>query len=306
MNESLEELASLYVLDQLAGDERAAFEARLVREPEIAALVRNLEAALARGVRALPPREPPASLLGRIEAEIDSRPADAAPAPGKVEGPALSKAEGPAPVSGRSPASGRAVPSQRAAWATFARWGLAAVIAVSLATLALQSLRRSPAEPKIVFVGLDADRNTYAELSLRGPGKDPDTRFIQLAALAEKLWEKPGELPARPVPSAGASHGYALFDPGSQQGFIAIERLPAIAENQHYHLWLVEPAAGSIRDGGVLPLAGLQRGLYSFALGSAHDEESGRPNIFVTVEDDGADTPTGQPRGKVVLGRRPI
>ena len=46
MNESLEETASLYVLDQLDPRERTAFEARLFREPKLAALRPKLEAAM--------------------------------------------------------------------------------------------------------------------------------------------------------------------------------------------------------------------------------------------------------------------
>ena len=44
-----------------------------------------------------------------------------------------------------------------------AQWGIAAVITVSLATLAIQSLR-APSRPVFVVVGLDANRNTFAEL----------------------------------------------------------------------------------------------------------------------------------------------
>jgi anti-sigma-K factor RskA len=283
MNEPLEELACLYVLDQLEAGDRAAFEARLLREPELAAYVRDLEPALAHGVKSLPPREPPAATFARIEKRIaagnDSR---------------------------GSPAAGRAVRAARPRLATFARWGIAAVITVSLATIAVQSLRHASTAPMIVFVGMNADQNTFAELPLRESGKDADARFIQLASLAENYWEKPANLPIKPDASSGDRRGYALFDPGSQQGFIAIEQLPPIAENQRYHLWVVEPASGRIRDAGTLPLSGLNRGLYSFTLSTADVQKSDRPNIFVTVEENTAVPQSTQPRGKVVLGHQPI
>lgn len=281
MNPQLEELASLYVLDQLADPDRAAFEARLLREPELAALVRDLEAGLARGVRSLPPAEPPADLLARIEERIETLTA---------------ARSGPAPTRRTNPWL----------WLPLARWGVAAVIAVSLATLAVQSLRHSPDRPMLVLVGLEADQNTFTELPLRGSAKDVDSRFMQLASLAENYWKKPGDLPVQPPAAAGDSRGYALFDPGSMHGFIAIEQLPAIAENQTYHLWIVDPATGQVHDAGILPLTGTTRGLYSFTLGPSDRPESTRPNFFITVEDVDAITRPAKPRGQVVLGSRPI
>jgi hypothetical protein len=188
-------------------------------------------------------------------------------------------------------------------WASFARWGLAAVIALSLTTIAVQSLRHSPASPVIVLVGLDPNRNTFTELPLRGSAKDADSRFIQLASLAEKYWQRPGDLPAAQHLSSKASRGYALFDPASLQGFIAVEQLPAIAENQRYHLWVLDPKTGQIRDGGILPLSGGSSGLYSFMLDEGSDPQTERPQIFITVEESGVGvSETAQPRGKVILG----
>ncbi len=280
MKASPEEPAGLYVLDQLDRDERAAFEARLLREPELAALTGRLESGLARGIRSLPPREPPAGTLAQIEARIGApSAATAAPAPA-------------------------APPDHTARRMVIARWGLAAMIALSLVTLAVQSLRRPPAQPVVVLVGLYADRNTFTELPLRGPARDPDARFIQLATLAEDYWGRPGALPAGPQPAAGGNRGYALFDPGSRQGFIAIERLPVVAENQRYHLWILDPAG--VRDAGILPLAGMNRGLYSFTLGPGDGPKSDRPNFFITVEDNGPAGQPAQPRGKVVLGQESI
>jgi hypothetical protein len=277
MNESPEDSACLYVLDQLDPGERAAFEAHLLREPKLAALVRDLESGLARGVRALPRHEPPAGALDRIEGRIDALRA---------------LATLPEPASRPFP------------WVAFARWGLAAMIAVSLATLAVQSLRSSAGRPMIVFVGLDPNRSTFAELPLREPGQDPDARFIQLASLAQNFWEKPGDLPVKPNPVPGDNRGYALFDPGSRQGFIAIEQLPLIAETQRYHLWIRDPSTARVHDAGILPLGGMNRGLYSFALGPVDGPKNPRPNFFITVEDNDAASPPAQPRGKIVLGHQ--
>ncbi len=287
MNASLEELAALYVLDRLDARERAAFETRLLREPALAALVRELEATVALGIRALPLHEPPAGLLAHIEQRIDASTTAA-------------RARPAARARARSPLSALRFP---AGFSGILRWGLAAVIALSLATLAVQSFRRPAASPVIVFVGLDAQRSTFTELPLQKNAGDADARFMQLASLAEQFWEKPDHLPIKPV-AGDQSRGYALFDPRSQQGFIAIEQLPAIAADQHYHLWIADSASGRVRDAGILPVAASHRGLYSFSLAATGAPKAGPLNVFVTVEDDGA--PKSQPRGQVVLGDRRI
>ena len=289
MNHPLEEIAALYVLDQLEPNERAQFEQHLTRDPVLAALVRDYESAFAAGIRALPPRQPAPHVLANIET--------------KIEGETDSRWN---PTSARvQPAgtSGSTAPLPRVRWVTFAQWGIAAVITVSLATLAIQSVR-GPAQPVFIVVGLDANHNTFAELPNAGPvAKDPDTRFIQLASTAENLWRNPEARPLPAAPASAGNHGYALFDPASQQGFIAIEQLPVLTDNQRYHLWVVDHETGHIRDAGILPLTGVNRGLYSFALDPAATKESAHPNFFITVEDTAATSTPAKPSGKVVLGK---
>lgn len=293
MTKQYEELACLYVLDQLDSAERTAFESRLLRDPDLAALVRELEPVLLHGVRELPRHEPPAGTLDRIEARIAAL-RETAPAPQ------------PRPRHGWNPFRAGGGAALALDWFSLARWGVAAVIAVSLATIAIQGLRPA-AQPVFVFVGLDADRSTFAELPQGRAAKDPDARFIQLATLAENFWRKPAELPAWSVPAPGDSRAYALFDPRSRQGFIVVEQLPATAEGQRYHLWATDSATGRVRDAGSLPLDGMDRGLYSFAIGSDDSLELDRPNFFITVEEEGdAEAAPSQPRGKVVLGRGKI
>jgi anti-sigma-K factor RskA len=287
MNHPREETASLYVFDQLEPDERARFEQELTRDPALAALVRDYEAALAAGIRSLPPRQPSPAVLEHLEEKI------AAETSSRRGGTVASTAGSP-------------IAFPRFRWVTLAQWGVAAVVTLSLATLAIQSLR-TPAQPVFVVVGLDANRNTFAELPLAGPvAQDADSRFIQLASTAGSLWRNPE---ARPLPVAASSagnHGYALFDPASQQGFIAIEQLPALTGSQRYHLWVIDDESGRIRDAGILPLVGANSGLYSFALDPAAGKQSARPNFFITVEDTAASSTPAQPSGKVVLGKNSI
>ena len=280
MKTQLEELASLYVLDQLDAAERAEFEAKLVEDAELRSVVHALESTMAGRIRALPQHEPPLDLLDAIERKLPSSSAAIRPQ--------------------RSPKI------VRFPWIPFARWGVAAVIAISLATLAVQSVRRSHS-PLVVFVQLDPNRTTATELSLPKTAKDSDARFIELASLAESYWEKPER---RPQPSAGErspTRGYALFDPTSKAGFIAVEQLPAIADQKQFHLWIVDSSTREIRDAGILPTSAPRGGLYSFALPQS-ETTSGELNFFVTVEDSTASAPTKpvRPHGEVVLGKRTL
>jgi anti-sigma-K factor RskA len=276
MNTQLEELACLYVLDRLDARERAAFEARLPHDPELTGLLRELEDALARRVRALPRHEPPAGMLAAIEARMDHRPAWEA----RRSAPLL---------------------------VSFARWGIAAAIAVGVGIVAVQNLRHDSAagRPFVIVVGLDSLSSTLAEMPLKEHARDSDASFIQLASLAEKFWEKPDELPVK-LDSAGQSgRGYALFDPANNQGFIAIRQLPAPGLGKQYHLWLLDTSSGQIREAGVLPTADSVRGLYFFSVAPAAAPKSESLNFFVTAEDAG--TPeSAEPKGKVVLGDRRI
>lgn len=277
MNPQLEELACLYVLDELTARERASFEARQLGDPELAAHVHELESALALRIRALPRREPPANLLSHVETRIDRLPANVRP---------------PRPAVSILP------------WASIARWGIAAVIALSAATIALQTLRRAPAPtgaPVMIIVGLDSNRSTFAELPAGSRPQTEDDRFIQLASLAEQFWEKPGDLPAGIGVDRQGGRGYALFDPGSSQGFIAIRHLPAVEHGRRYHLWMVDPASGQPRDVGVLPLTGSDSGLFSFSVAPSAGAVAGRVDFFVTAEDIAA-SESVRPHGKIVLG----
>jgi anti-sigma-K factor RskA len=270
MNPHLEELACLYVLDRLDWQERAAFEGRLSHEPELAGLVRELETALSRRVHALPQLEPPAGLLAAIEARIERRAAS---------------------------------PRASVPWTAAARWGLAAVIAIGVGILAIQSLRRPPAaqeRPYVLVVGMDSVGSRLAELPLQDRPATSDASFIQLASLAEKYWERPQDLPVGSAPAGAGGRGYALFDPGSSQGFIAIRQIPAAEPGKQYRLWLVDTATGRIRSAGVLPSSAPDSGLYFFSVAPG-EAKADRVDFFVTAEDAAAPDPA-QPHGKVVLG----
>ena len=281
MNLQLEELACLYVLDRLDAAERTAFAASLRQDPALAAFVHELESTVARSIHALPRLDPPAGLLARIEDRLDRLQAEG---PGQEE-------------------------SALRPWSTAAaRWGLAALFAVGLGTLLLWPLRRgaaAPERPLVIFVGLDSRRSALAVLPRQNPPPDADASFVQLARLAEQFWEKPETAPARLAATDQPGRGYAVFDPASNQGFIAIRQLPVVEPGKSYHLWILDTASGRVRAAGVLPLTGSSRGLYYFSADPAGGAPAGGFDFFVTAEDAAGSSPD-HPRGKVVLGDKRI
>lgn len=98
IDERHEELATLYALDQLEGDERVQFETALARDPTLQALVRELRAAssaLAHTASTIPP----ATLKERVFASIAAAPHPA----GSAQPPTPSHATRPESSGGRRP-----------------------------------------------------------------------------------------------------------------------------------------------------------------------------------------------------------
>lgn len=282
MNSPMEDLACRYVLDQLDLTERTRFEVQLAADPELVAVVREIESSLAREVRALPQQTPPARLLPRIEAELDRIPA--------VTPPRTS--------------------TGRRRWRSLAGWGIAAAIAagVTATTFWLRPDLARASSPVVIVAGLDDGRTVFAELPLMGTATDIDSRFVQLATLAENLWENPEKLPARSPGAAPERRGYAVFDPGTSQGFIGIRQLPPPAPGKRYHLWIVDVASAQLRDAGSLPATGRDRGLYFFCLTPSDSRAEMAPTRvgFVVTEEDASGATATTPLGRVVLGRSRI
>jgi anti-sigma-K factor RskA len=270
MNTELEELACLYVLDRLDPDERAAFEARLLEDSDLATLTQEFEGALAQRIGALPQHAPPPGLGAHIEARID-----------RLE-------------------SAGSSPDRSIFWAVFARWAAAALVAAGVGAVAFLGLHR-PSRPYMIVAGLDSSRSTLAEIPIQDLPKDADASFIQLASLAEKFWKSPAELPVKVASGGKGGNGYALFDPSSNQGFIAIRTLPSVEQGKRYCLWVLDTASGQTRDAGALPLSDSNPGLYFFSVAPSSGVSAARLEFFVTAEDAAGNSP-GRPKGKVVLG----
>ncbi|SET89832.1 anti-sigma factor [Oceanicella actignis] len=151
-------LAGEYALGLLEGDERAAFEARLAREPELAALVEEWQARFAALAEEVDPVAPP----DRVKAAIDAR------------------------LFGEGKAAARVLPFRR-------RWALGAALALaaSIAALAFLGLFTGPGETRLVAEVVAEDRALVvaAEAELRGDGGELVARLVTGAPPPDRAFE---------------------------------------------------------------------------------------------------------------------
>ena len=262
IDERHEELAALYALDLLEGAELASFETALVRDPNLQALVRELRDTGATLAHTAPAATPPAALRARVLASV-------AP-PANVIQPPLSL------------------------FRTFLPWAVAACFALSAAWLgqlyvtsrseaALLESRRSVAELalKSTQQQLEAERiltrrrlaDTEQQIAsasqqLADARTQLGSHQQRIAALTEQL-KREGDLAnlkiaalASKLNNSPDALAIAVWDPAKQQGVLKVEKLPALAADKDYQLWIVDPQYPNPVDGGVFrvdPVTGEQR-----------------------------------------------
>ncbi|HZZ57874.1 MAG TPA: anti-sigma factor [Opitutaceae bacterium] len=224
-------LACDYVLDRLDQRARADFEARLVADPDLRQRVRVYEAGLAERIGELAPRTPSAAVWAGIANRI-----------------------------------GRAPRRDGRRWAPVLKWGIAAVIALSLASIAVE---RWIDRPYVVVVALGRGESQPSRIPVARVARSANAAFAQLAALAAYYWED-----GRP------QKAFVLYDPSSSQGFIAVRDLPAPAAGFHYQVWILDRRTHLVRPAGAIPASGL----FSFAVDPLPDEATDDLRVLVTRE----------------------
>jgi anti-sigma-K factor RskA len=233
-----EELAALHALDLLEGAERAAFEAEVAAHPELRALVERLRASSAALALTAPQVEPPVTLRQRvlsIPAGIGSSETD------KVI----------------------AVP-----WLTRIGWGLAAVLALGSAWLTNQkiSLQRTTEELRLDLALADMARKT-AELRLQERSLLAQTAIEELGNRLRRQ-EDLSRLKINALASlAGNSpeaRAIAVWDPDRETGLLSVEKLPALASDQDYQLWVIDPGYKDPVNGGVFTVTDDGRAVLTF------------------------------------------
>ena len=276
IDEALQDLASLYVLGMLEGPELTAFQARLGRDRELGALVLELNETLSQLAYVTHSPAPPAALHDRVFEKIDTalrwraeqnrgfRLAFPAWIPWAAAAAfAISTAWfGQRYLSSRSEAelirqqkqvaefeltsARNLVKAERliAEHQVGASTGQVAALQkdldaakqqAELANTQLASAQKLIAA-RDLQLAMAADRASALESKAK---HDADLANFKISTLASLLGNSPQAL------------AVAVWNPARQEGVLRVEKLRALAEDQDYQLWLVDPQYSTPVDGGV-------------------------------------------------------
>lgn len=296
IGERHEELAALHALDLLEGAEREAFERTLADDPELQKLDRELRDATAELARTAPAVAAPAALRARIFATIE-RAGEPAPAADNVIRPgfgvwqvlpwAAAACFGLCAVwlGQRYKTAENQIAALRNAQSLTQVSLDTAVQQLEIdrlvSTKALEESRQQLAAANkdlgTVRTQLAARDTQIATLSERiaalATGSSTLERQLadsrqQIARLTEDLRVQ-GDIARYQVTALvsmleGAPKAVAatIWDPAKQEGVLKVDKLPALAANQDYQLWIVDPQYPNPVDGGVFtvdPQTGAQK-----------------------------------------------
>jgi len=254
IDERTEELAALHALDLLEGEERAAFADRLIRDPDLQVLVRELR----ESANALACTAP----LGAPDPDLKAR--------------LLQRIEKSHPAGNGA----RLLPFRVPTWIP---WAAAAGLAVLAAWLGQTLLAtRSEADALQVESRLaelarrEAENRLSAERIVLGQQVSDSSR--QLAEARRQLADTANEILAANQHAAEVSQqlklqadlaqfkiatlssmlgnspqalAVAVWNPARQEGLLTVEKLPVLAKDQDYQLWVVDPKYKDPVNGGV-------------------------------------------------------
>jgi anti-sigma-K factor RskA len=287
IDERQQELAALYVLDLLEGAERAAFEAELNEDGKLQELVRDLRESSAAMALTAAQVSPPTELKARILAKIDEtglppdklvffRPAVLIPwliAAGFAIGCFWL---GQLHIQTRA---GNAVLQDQNSLAQIeiasARNQLEAERILSNRQLAdatheltqlnqqvVQSTEKIVEATRLLGTTFDQLDGAKAELIARQArlaelSEQLATAATQVSDLRERLRVE-GDLAQFKIATLASMAGnspqalaVAVWNPTTQQGILRVDKLPALASDKDYQLWLIDPAYPAPVDGGV-------------------------------------------------------
>ena len=229
LDESHEELASLYTFDLLEGAELKQFEATLARSPELRDLVSDLTAASAALAHTAPVAAPPAALKSRLLSHISAD------------------------------RRTKVVPFRLSFWLP-----LAAAAAFALSTVWLAQLNFISRTENTLLL----EQQTLADATLQSLRNQLEAERLlasyerqgavtRIAALTQQMQEQ-GDLAqfkiatlASLLDNSPQALAVAVWNPSTQEGVLSVEKLPALAADRDYQLWVIDPQYPIPVDGGV-------------------------------------------------------
>jgi len=233
IDEPHEELAALSAFGLLEGAELTDFEARLAGDPALARLVRELRESASQLSFIAPAAKPSPELRARLLARLETA------------------------AAWRAQAS--VVPFRIPAWLP---WAAAACLTIASAWLG-QLYVGSRFEAASL-----RDQQALADFQLRATRNQLEAERLiarhqvsavteQIAALEREL-KTQGDLANYKIATLASLLGnspqalaVAVWNPARQEGVLVVEKMPALAEDKDYQLWLVDPQYPIPVDGGV-------------------------------------------------------
>ncbi len=218
-DERQEEFASLYAFGLLEEPELSAFRSELERNPELQRLVAELRAAATALAHAAPEAVPPEALKSRVLASAAARGA---------KGPAEAR-EKVVPFPSWIPWLAAACIGAAAIWSQ-RQYAAARAENASLGEerrVALASLEETRAQLADARKLVTQYSLQVAELSTKLKDEG-DLAHFKIATLASMLGDSPAAL------------AVAVWDPAREQGVLEVSKLPALASEKDYQLWVID------------------------------------------------------------------
>ena len=265
------ELASLYAIGLLAGEELRAFELALIHDPALMTLVAEYAEASSLLALALPRQSAPAGLRQSLLDEAEARQAAQQPV-----------------RSGGLPA-----------WIP---WSLAAALAVFCGITLVQKSQDDALRGR-----LESDNQTLTDqvTQLRTERDQIAARLTTLEEEKIALQVRTASLEAReplkeihnfdlaPQPKAPAQSAItALWDPARQVGVLDLAKLPPPPPDHDYQLWIIPAGATQPRDAGLLSAA-----IGARALIQSPEGVTRAGTLAISLEPEGGSI---QPQGPVI------
>ena len=223
IDERQEELATLHALDLLEGPEREHFLAEMAADPSLRARVAEFRGTAAALALLSPDAEPPAALKARVLASVSARALGARSVPTSQE-------------------KGRPV-----AFPSWIPWLAAACIAGAAAWYGRLYL---VAQDENVSLREQQRISRVALEQARGELEDAQKRIAEssqeIADLGAKL-KAEGDLAhfkistlASMLGNSPAALAVAVWDPARNEGVLSVSKLPALASEKDYQLWVID------------------------------------------------------------------
>jgi anti-sigma-K factor RskA len=247
-----EDLAALAALDLLTPAEQAEFTAALAEHPELAAIAASLRSTAAELAHTAPAAEPPADLKIRLLKTIAG---DASAARVPIVTASRSKIL-PFPTwIGFATAACFACLAAYFAQAYFNQSALNSAFRdqQNLADLSLRSTKNQLAAERLI-----------AQRELADAAKRAADTAALITTLESRLAETKQQLFAQGtladykiatlaslLGNSPQAVAVAVWNPASQEGVLTVQKLPALAADKDYQLWVIDPQYSIPVDGGV-------------------------------------------------------